>query len=98
MAKQKRKYPQLLTVAELDAMGVDGFISMLGWSRESIEKYSPTRIIMPFSGTRNEAFYQICWGAHFAKMFGKAMLSSIMSAKSTTAPRLSTGPTTMMAT
>jgi len=73
LAKQKRKHPQMLTVAELDAMDVHGFISMLGWSRESLEKYSPTRIIMPFAGTRNEAFYQVGYGAHFAKMFGKAM-------------------------
>jgi len=73
VAKQKRKYPQLLTVAELDAMGVDGFVSMLGWNRESIEKYAPSRIVMPFARTRNEAFYQIGWGAHFAKMFGSEL-------------------------
>jgi 2-keto-3-deoxy-6-phosphogluconate aldolase len=72
VARQKRRFPQLLTVAELDAMGVDGFVSMLGWTRESIERYSSTRILMPFAGTRNEAFYQVAW-AHFAKMFGKAL-------------------------
>lgn len=73
VARQRRKYPQILPVSELDAMGVDGFISMLGWTRESIERYCQTRVLMPFAGSRNEAFYQIAWGAHFAKMFGKAL-------------------------
>lgn len=70
VAKQKRHHPQLLTVAELDAMGVDGFISMLGWHEESLRKYSHSRIIMPTAMTVNEALFQVGAGAHFVKMLG----------------------------
>jgi len=68
--KMKRRHPQLLTVAELDAMDVDGYISMLGWSPESIRKYSATRLIMPTAMTVNEALFQVAAGAHFAKLHG----------------------------
>jgi len=71
VAKAKRFHPHLLTIAELDAMGVDGFVSMLGWSRESIERYSPRRLVMPTATTPNEAFFQVAAGAHFAKLSGK---------------------------
>jgi 2-keto-3-deoxy-6-phosphogluconate aldolase len=67
------KFSQLLTLAELDALGVDGFVSMVGWSTESIRKYAPTRIIMPAVMTVTEALQQIGAGAHFAKILGADM-------------------------
>jgi len=66
----KRQHPQLLTIDEMDAMGVDGFVSMIGWSRESIERYSPTRLVIPGASTVTEAFVQVSAGAHFAKVCG----------------------------
>jgi 2-keto-3-deoxy-6-phosphogluconate aldolase len=68
--KQKRRFPQLMTVGELDALGVDGFVSMIGWTQESIRKYSPTKIVVPAIGTISEAFFTIAAGAQFAKMGG----------------------------
>jgi len=68
--KARRKFPQLLTVRELDAMDVDGYVSMLGWSFDSIRTYSPRRIIAPLAMTVTEAFQQVGAGAHFAKISG----------------------------
>ena len=70
VAGLRRKHPQLLTVAELDAMGVDGFVSMIGWSEASIRWYSASRVIIPAAMTVNEAFLQVEAGAHFAKLAG----------------------------
>ena len=68
--KAQARYPQLRTIAELDAMGVDGFVSMIGFSTESIKRYSPRRLVIPTAMTVNEAFFQVGAGAHFAKMLG----------------------------
>ena len=70
LEKQRRKHPQLVPISELDAMGVDGFVSMIGWHEESIREYCNRRLIMPTAMTVNEAFFQIGAGAHFAKLFG----------------------------
>jgi len=70
VAHCRRKFPQLLTIAELDAMDVDGYVSMIGWHEETIRKYAPRRIVMPTASTVNEAFFQVGAGAHFAKLFG----------------------------
>ncbi len=70
VAHCKKRYPQLLTVPELDEIGVDGFVSMIGWTQDSIRKYSPTRIIIPTASTTTEAFQQISAGAHFIKILG----------------------------
>lgn len=68
--KMRLKYPQLLTISELADIGVDGFVSMLGWSLESIRKYSDTHVIIPRATTATEAFQQVGAGAHFAKFVG----------------------------
>jgi 2-keto-3-deoxy-6-phosphogluconate aldolase len=68
VACQKRKFPQLMTVAELDALGVDGFVSMIGWSEASIRKYSPTKMVVPTASTISEAFFQVAAGAQFIKL------------------------------
>jgi 2-keto-3-deoxy-6-phosphogluconate aldolase len=70
VGRVKRRHPQALTVAELDAMDVDGFVSMMAYSEQSIRKYAPTRLLMPCAMTSNEAFFQIGAGAHFAKLIG----------------------------
>jgi 2-keto-3-deoxy-6-phosphogluconate aldolase len=66
----KKKFPQLMTIDEIAGIGVDGFVSMLGWSLETIRKYADTHIIMPTAMTVTEALQQIDAGAHFAKMLG----------------------------
>jgi 2-keto-3-deoxy-6-phosphogluconate aldolase len=70
VARQRRLFPQLMTLAEIDEFEPDGYISMIGWHEESIRKYAPKRIIMPTCSTVNEAFFQIGAGAHFAKLVG----------------------------
>ena len=70
LAKAKRRYPQLLTLAELDAMNVDGFVSMLGFSLDSIRTYAPRRLVAPTAMTVTEAFQQTGAGAHLIKLLG----------------------------
>jgi len=74
VAQRKKEHPQLLTLAELDAMDVDGFVSMLGWSLESIRKYSPTRLVAPAAWTPTEALQEMGAGAHFIKVTGATAL------------------------
>jgi 2-keto-3-deoxy-6-phosphogluconate aldolase len=69
----RKKFSQLLTIGELDAVGVDGFVSMIGWSGESIREYSSSRIIIPAVMTVTEALRQIGAGAHFVKILGADM-------------------------
>jgi len=71
--RMRRKHPQLLTIAELDAMGVDGFVSMIGWSEASIRRYSSRRVVIPTAATVNEAFFQVDAGAHFVKLAGPGL-------------------------
>lgn len=66
----RRRHPQLMTVAEIADMGVDGFVSMLGWSEASIRKYAPTHVLVPTASTVTEAYMQTRWGAHFQKLLG----------------------------
>ncbi len=70
ITKQRVKFPQLRTVGELEAMDVDGFVSMIGWSEESIKKYHSSRIVIPAVSTLREAFLNIAAGAHFVKVPG----------------------------
>lgn len=69
--QRKRYHPQLMTVKELDRLEVDGFVSMIGWSLESIREYAAKRIIVPTAMTVTEAFQQTGAGAHFIKLNGK---------------------------
>jgi 2-keto-3-deoxy-6-phosphogluconate aldolase len=68
--RQRKKHPQLMTVAEIADLDVDGFVSMIGWSEASIKKYAKTHIIIPTAMTVNECIDQISWGADFAKLSG----------------------------
>ena len=71
--KAKVRHPQLLTLFELAEMGVDGFVSMVGWKLENIEKYSSTHIVCPHAETVREAFLQLGAGSHFIKVLGPSL-------------------------
>jgi len=66
---QKEKYHQLMTIEEL-APYVDGFVSMLPYSDETLAKYSATHICIPAAETSGEALRQIKAGAAFIKVLG----------------------------
>ena len=66
----RRRNPVLLTLAELDAIGVDGFVSMLGYREETIRRYASRRLLIPSANTLNDAYFQVGAGAHFAKIVG----------------------------
>ena len=66
----KKRYPQVFTFAELDALDVDGFVSMLPFDKETIKTYAPRRLVVPSSYTLSEAYFQVRSGAHFAKILG----------------------------
>lgn len=70
VTRMRAKYPQLMTVAEIADMDVDGFVSMINWSQESISKYAPTHIVCPTAMTVGEALAQTAAGAHFQKLAG----------------------------
>lgn len=67
--ERKEKYPQLMTMAEL-APFVDGFVSMLPYSDETLQKYSKTHICIPAAETSGEALRQVKAGAAFIKVLG----------------------------
>ena len=67
--QMKGKFPQLMTIAEL-APYVDGYISMLPYSDETLEKYSATHLCVPSAATGGEALRQISSGACFIKVLG----------------------------
>ena len=69
ICQMKRKYPQLMTVAEL-APYVDGFVSMLPYSDATLEKYSVTHLCIPTAQTSGEALRQVGKGAAFIKVLG----------------------------
>ncbi len=69
----RKRYPQLMTVSELDQAGVDGFVSMLPWKEESIRACCRRRLVMPCAATSGEAFLQVAAGAHFAKLIGPGL-------------------------
>ncbi len=68
--KMRSRFPQLRTLDELSALGVHGFVSMTGWSEQTLERFSEHHIVIPTSMTIREAFRQTAAGASFAKVFG----------------------------
>jgi 2-keto-3-deoxy-6-phosphogluconate aldolase len=64
----KRKFPQLMTLQEIVDFDIDGFVSMLGWSQESLRRYSPTHVIAPTAMTVGEGLAQTDAGAQFQKL------------------------------
>ena len=67
--QMKQKHPQLLTLAEL-APFVDGFVSMLPYSDETLEKYHKSHLMIPTAETSGEALRQMCHGAMAIKVCG----------------------------
>lgn len=67
--QMKEKYPQLMTIAEL-AQYVDGFVSMLPYSDETLHKYRGTHLLIPAAETSGEALRQMRSGATFIKTCG----------------------------
>jgi 2-keto-3-deoxy-6-phosphogluconate aldolase len=68
--RARRRHPQLLTLDELSAVGVDGFVTMVGFSEECIRRFSPNHLVIPASMTLREAIEQSAAGAHFTKLLG----------------------------
>ena len=69
VSQMKEKHPQLLTVAEL-APFVDGFVSMLPYSNETLEKYRQTHLMIPTAESSGEALRQMSHGATLIKVCG----------------------------
>jgi len=69
----RRRHPHLPTVDELADLGVHGFASVMGWSRESVERFAPSHLVIPSAMTPNEALDQTRWGAHFQKFHGSLL-------------------------
>ena len=70
VANMRRRHPQLMTLGELAEHQVDGFVSMLGWTQESIRRYAPSFLVAPTAMTVTEALQQSDAGAHFNKLSG----------------------------
>lgn len=68
--KMRKRHPQLMTIDEVAELDVDGFVSMLGWREETIEKYAPTHLIAPTVSTVSEALFSVGAGAQFVKLMG----------------------------
>lgn len=69
IAQMKEKHPQLKTVQEL-APYVDGFVSMLPYTNETLDAYRTTHISIPCAETAGEALRQLKHGASFIKVLG----------------------------
>ena len=67
--QMKNKNPQLMTIAEL-APFVDGLVSMLPYSDETIAKYKSSHLIIPTAETSGEALRQMRSGATMIKVCG----------------------------
>jgi len=71
--QMRRRHPQLMTIDETADMGVDGFVSMLGWRLDTIRKYAATHIVVPNAMTVSEALQQTGAGASFIKVLGPGL-------------------------
>jgi len=68
--QMRRRHPQLMTIEEAADLGVDGFVSMLGWRLETIHRYAATHIVIPTATTTRDAVLQVGAGASFVKVLG----------------------------
>jgi 2-keto-3-deoxy-6-phosphogluconate aldolase len=67
--QMRAKHPQLLSVDEV-APYVDGLVSMLPYSNETLEKYRATHLLIPTAETSGEALRQMSHGATAIKVCG----------------------------
>ena len=69
VGQMKEKFPQLMSISEL-APYVDGFVSMLPYSDETLQTYAKTHLCIPAAETGGEALRQVKQGAAFIKVLG----------------------------
>lgn len=69
----RAEHPQLMTIDELAAIGVDGFVSMVGFHLETIRRYCSTHLMIAPVSTMLEMFSAVSAGAHFAKIAGSPL-------------------------
>lgn len=67
--QMKEKFPQLMTISEM-ASYVDGFVSMLPFSDETLGRYGKSHLCIPTAQTGGEALRQVGKGAAFIKVLG----------------------------
>ena len=67
---QRRHFGQLMTLEELSALKIQGFISMLKYSSATIRRYKDTHLLIPCAATANEAYDLLAAGSHFIKVTG----------------------------
>jgi len=67
--QMRTKFPQLMTIAEV-APYVDGLVSILPYSDETLARYGRTHLCIPTAQTGGEALRQIGKGASFIKVLG----------------------------
>ncbi|MDD5598293.1 MAG: hypothetical protein PHV82_10145 [Victivallaceae bacterium] len=67
---QKRHLPHLLDLEEMVSAGIDGFVSMMKFSDQTINKYCKSHLLIPCASTVNEACDLLGSGAHFIKVLG----------------------------
>lgn len=68
--KMRDKFPQLMTLEELKDAGVDGLVSYLPFSDETIRKYKEELVLIPSADTAGEALREMRAGAHVIKVSG----------------------------
>ena len=69
VSERKEHFTQLMTLSEL-APHVDGFVSMLPFSDETLQKYRNTHLCIPTAESGGEALRQIKSGAAIIKVLG----------------------------
>lgn len=92
--KLQGKHPQLMSPEELAACGVDGLISMLDFSDDTISKFRDEMLLMPAAATPAEGLRLFEKGVHFIKVITPygATINSLTAAPSFNfAPLLVTG-------
>ena len=67
--ERQSRFPQLMTLSEL-APYVDGFVSMLPYSDETLKMYQSTHLCIPTAESGGEALRQIKAGAACIKVLG----------------------------
>lgn len=66
----RNRHPQLMTLAEMAELGVDGFVTMVGFHEETIRRFGAKHLMFSSVMTLPEAYRATVAGAHFCKMFG----------------------------
>ena len=73
VAQLRPRHPQLMSVDELAAAGVHGFVSQLPWTAASLARWSATHLVCPYADSLVAGFHQLVAGAHFIKMTGPSL-------------------------